>query len=361
MIKGKEKVSSGTPESPEVVSDEDATVVATTPVRNGGNPARRWCITDNTRPADYDVTKWSDNFNSNVKYAVWQKEKASTGKVHIQAFIKLDKPQRLASIKKMLGLVHAEPARGSDKQCIDYCSKKDSRLEGPCQFGELDKQGTRKDLEEVSSMVLKNNMSPDDVAMERGDVFIRYHHGIHALYEALQRKTAQKFRRVEVIVLWGGTGTGKTRSAYNADPMLYRPNYGNTGVWWNGYFGQKTLLLDDFYGQLKASALLRVLDGYPEPLDSKHGMSLAKYTTVYITSNVDPSKWYPNVPEDVRLALNRRITRVQHVVADSGASTSKSVEDEDITCAQDVYAACPSSPMRGFFERNGDPFDEPDL
>ena len=37
----------------------------------------------------------------------------------------------------------------------------------------------------------------------------------------------------------------------------------NGTLWFDGYRGQKTLILDDFYGWLKYGDLLKILEGHP--------------------------------------------------------------------------------------------------
>jgi len=107
----------------------------TTRKPTGSPSSRRWLITDNTIAEDFNTESYKDKFGDKVKFATWQKEKAASGKVHIQAYIKMVKTTRLTGMKELLGMVHAEVAKGNDEQCVAYCSKEDTRLEGPWEFG----------------------------------------------------------------------------------------------------------------------------------------------------------------------------------------------------------------------------------
>nr|QKI28990.1 Rep [Trichosanthes kirilowii CRESS virus] len=273
-------------------------------------PSRRWLITDNTIAADFHTEDWRNRLHANVKYAIWQKEKAATGKVHIQAYIKLTSPQRLTWLKNMLGNVHAEPAKGNDEQCKAYCSKKETQLEGPFEKGECDKQGTRRDLDLVSEE-LKAGKSVADIADSHTGTFIRFHKGIVACKGALQAQKAKAWRSVKVYVIYGPSGSGKTRQCYSLHPDLHRVFMADK-VWFDGYDGQEAILFDDFYGQVAISYMLQLLDGYKLDVPIKGGFVPALWTTVYITSNTHPDEWWSksDIPTECRMALRRRITDV---------------------------------------------------
>lgn len=276
------------------------------------NPcARRWCITDNTVTETTDPEKWSEHFDENVKYAVWQLEKAATGKLHIQAYLKFVKPVRISGVQKLLPGVHCEMAKGTDEQCIKYCSKEDSKVSGPFFHGECDSQGKRRDLDELADL-LHAGKTTDEIAEEQTASYIRYHKGIQAAHQALQRKKTKTFREVTVTVYWGETGTGKTRRCHDQASDLFAPDIGANSLWWDGYMGEDAILFDDFYGQIKISHMLRLLDGYNLAIPIKGGYTSANWTRVYITSNVHPDEWYKSesIPESVRAAFRRRISNI---------------------------------------------------
>lgn len=79
-------------------------------------------------------------------------------------------------------------------------------------------------------------------------------------------------------------------------------------VWWDGYDGQKAIVIDEFYGSwMRYSVLLRVLDGHPYRLDVKGAFTWANYDLVIITSNSPIGSWYKR--DDIS-ALLRRVTEV---------------------------------------------------
>jgi len=84
------------------------------------------------------------------------------------------------------------------------------------------------------------------------------------------------WRRVSVLSLVGPTHTGKTRMAVKMltelvgeDEIYTLDASNNTNTWWDGYCGQKAVIIDDFYGWIKYGHFLRVLDGYKIRLEVK--------------------------------------------------------------------------------------------
>jgi len=58
------------------------------------------------------------------------------------------------------------------------------------------------------------------------------------------------------------------------------------------------VLLDDFRGKVAYDEVLRLTDGRREPIEVKGGMRETKYDYVVITSNTDPSAWWPGTDLD---------------------------------------------------------------
>lgn len=221
----------------------------------------------------------------------------TTGRKHLQGFIYFENARSMKALKKINNTIHVERNRGTPQQNSDYCRKGGNFWEK----GTVPSQGSRVDWVEVRDALKK-----DDVI----DVIEAYPHVLPAIrtlerYKALLLKPLH--RDVTVYVRWGGAGTGKTRWAYDNYPDLYsKPR----GEWWDGYTGQKTILLDDYYGYLPYCELLRVLDRYPYQVPVKGGFIQGQWDTVIITSNKHPSEWYSKGLTD---ALSRRFTEIKYL------------------------------------------------
>lgn len=108
-------------------------------------------------------------------------------------------------------------------------------------------------------------------------------------------------------VYWGATGTGKSRDAWTRAGMDAYPKDPRS-KFWCGYRGQKTAVIDEFRGGIDISHMLRWLDRYPVMLEIKGSSTVHAVETFYITSNVDPRAWYPELDSPSLQALLRRLT-----------------------------------------------------
>jgi len=107
-------------------------------------------------------------------------------------------------------------------------------------------------------------------------------------------------------VFWGDTGTGKSRRAWGEAGMDAYPKDPRT-KFWDGYNGQKHVVMDEFRGAIDIGHLLRWLDRYPVIVEVKGSSTVFKAETIWITSNVDPRSWYDGLDEKTREALLRRL------------------------------------------------------
>ena len=106
-------------------------------------------------------------------------------------------------------------------------------------------------------------------------------------------------------VYWGRTGTGKSRRAWEEaglDAYVKDPNT----KFWCGYRGQGAVVIDEFRGRIDVSHLLRWLDRYPVNVEIKGSSCPLAATAFWITSNVDPRQWYPDLDSETLSALLRR-------------------------------------------------------
>ncbi len=259
--------------------------------------------------------------------SVGQVERApTTGRLHWQIALYFSQPAGFAALSDRLRqwVPHVE-ASANWTRIKRYCQKSDTRAHGPYFFPDRESveavnPGKRTDLDSVAELILARQW--DRAIAEFPGQYIRYSRGFQALMEHAVSVGIPLWRTVDVLLLWGDSGVGKTRYCYEATPGLYRlclggGNSGSRSVeWWDGYQGQPVVLLDDFYGQLPLSRLLNLLDGYPMLLPTKGSHVKASFTKVYITSNVHWEDWYSGLFERTPMlkeALKRRIKSITHM------------------------------------------------
>lgn len=254
---------------------------------------------------------------STVRFAIWQLEVcATTGRRHYQGYVEFNNSMRVSAVKALLGgTVHLEKRRGSREQAIEYCRKDDTKIAGPWTIGDEDcvQPGKRTDLDNIGREILDGaNLS--SIVEKYPGTYIKYRRGIEALvFRSAADQCRSAFRELRVMVYYGDAGAGKTRKAIEECGADYFILDQSERVWFDGYEGQKNLIIDDFYGWIKWGTLLRILDGHPYRGEIKGGFVWALWTKVYITSNIPVDEWYPNITDERRrAALNRRITERKH-------------------------------------------------
>jgi len=157
------------------------------------------------------------------------------------------------------------------------------------------------------------------VAVENPLAWVRSCKGLTSLAQALTTPT-EVWRQVTVTVIYGPTRTGKTRAAMNSTCRDGRHPYQmplSSGFWFDGYEGEDTLVIDDFYGQIRFSDMLRILDGHYVQVPVKGGFTWAKWTNVFITSNTHPDQWWAGsrdtIPAASLDAMRARFTEIIHM------------------------------------------------
>lgn len=138
------------------------------------------------------------------------------------------------------------------------------------------------------------------------EIYIRHYTALHKIrVESLQPVFVER----TCIVYWGPTGTGKshrawmeaTSGAYSKDPRT---------KFWCGYDDQPNVNIDEFRGAIDISHILRWLDRYPVRVETKGSSRPLMATTIWITSNLHPDGWYPELDPSTLAALTRRLSIV---------------------------------------------------
>ncbi|UBK24594.1 Rep [bat associated cyclovirus Vr1] len=271
------------------------------------NAVRRFCWTLNNYTEE-EVKKAEEFVNEFCKYGIFGKELGENGTPHLQGFCNLIKPMRFNTIKQRLGnRIHLEKAAGSDEQNKDYCSKSGEVFEK----GSPIKQGQRSDLESVISTIQSGVTCRKQIATAHPAAYIRYFRGIEN-YLMLTKPIPSRNFKSDVYYYWGPPGSGKSARALreatettegNTSDIYYKPR----GLWWDGYYQQTCVIIDDFYGWIKYDELLKICDRYPYKVQIKGGFQEFTSKKIWITSNVDIDDLYKFIGYK-SAAFARRIT-----------------------------------------------------
>jgi len=217
----------------------------------------------------------------------------------------------MGGLKKLVGLdrAHLEGMRGNIKQNERYCSK----------FAELSffgdpfvEPGARRDVQAIYNMV-KEGKSDLEIMEKDFNGYARFVRAIQRLRTLLPPKRSGY---PLVLLLVGTAGCGKTKNCYDQYPDLWEPpiQTGKTDqTWFDGYIGQREVLLDEFEGHLPLNSLLKILDRYLRQVPVKHGFTWFNPEIIMLTANSHPSTWYDfSNRKEKEIALRRRISRVMN-------------------------------------------------
>lgn len=269
--------------------------------------SRNWCFTINNWTEEDLARCKSVGQAENVKYMIVGKERAKSGTMHLQGYVKFKSPRALAGIKKLLGdKTHLESQKGTDSQARNYCTKENDYWES-CEF-EANRPGRRNDLTRIKKLMLEGNKGLSEIVQEeeiQNFQSLRFAEGL-----AKYQKNTNLREDLEVTWIYGPTGTGKTYTAFKwfeGDCWISAKNL----RWWEGYHGQENILIDDFRKDFCTyHELLRILDIYPYQVEFKGGSTPLKAKRIIITSCYHPIDVY-ETRKDIEQLL-RRITDIYH-------------------------------------------------
>ena len=155
-----------------------------------------------------------------------------------------------------------------------------------------------------------------------------------ALYNALElyrmKVLSDKNRDIQVIVLEGDTGTGKTTiakglSLKEGKSVCVSSSENDP---WQDYKGEDVLVLDELRDDIfSLSDLLKILDNHTKSTSrSRYSNKLFLGDTIFITTNQDWQNWYSNKNLTERNALKRRVTQYMKFTRASGKAFTSNVK-----------------------------------
>jgi len=263
--------------------------------------ATRWCFTD------YKFLDWKKlhEEKDNIRYIGFGDEICpKTKRKHLQGWIQLVNGITRNGLKKLVDSkqISIRICKGSIKANEKYCHKDGKWTE----YGEFVTQGARTDIWALKE-IIDNGGDLLDVAEADFGCYLRYNRGFEKYKQMIDEKRRKEFRKVEVAIIKGPTGCGKTKRAVETCPDYYKIS-GDNLQWFDGYNGEKTLVIDEYDNQIPCTKLLSILDGYQYRLPVKGGFTYANWDRVILTTN--NKTLHENAKPEHQNALKRRITKV---------------------------------------------------
>lgn len=306
------KGSKNKPKVPKVVPEKEQKKDVEVPVlpststsrQNKNDKARLWCFTIQIDEMPKDAKNYEQfvtipnnkilswQSDESVRYCCWQLERVNHG--HLQGFVQFYDQQRFGKVKRMHGTAHWEACNGSADANKKYCTKEETRLCGPWEFGTMVSQGARVDTADLFRSVLRGTKRSRDVMEEDPQMWARNYRAITAMELS---RISPRTEKPRVVWRWGSAGVGKTRAVYDEHGFdnVYTKD---PGQWWEGYHGQPVVLIDDFSkptDDLGFRDFLRVIDRYPYRGAVKGASVEVNSPIMYITCEFSPDRlWKGN-------------------------------------------------------------------
>nr|WDW25915.1 MAG: replication-associated protein [Canine stool-associated circular virus] len=269
----------------------------------------------NTKPGvkkarNYFVTFWISDYPrglpKNCTYLATCEDSTKDGKFHGHAFVYFKNPVGLTAVKKLFGQnCHVErPQKNSD--CINYVLNTEKRKYNFQEFGQKPMDNGVHRMEEVLKLD-----STTAVMEQMPDTYVRYRKGIIDLME--QKKSKNRFyKEPEVIWIYGPTGTGKTREAFEDGAVNVEYANGFFSDWGDA----RIICIEELRGEIPYRTLLKLLDGYHNyyQINIKGGYKYVDLDKIYITSPYHPEEVYKGQATKIDSInqLLRRITVIKN-------------------------------------------------
>lgn len=206
---------------------------------------------------------------------------------------------RLATVKSIFGQsVHAEPTRSDAAEA--YVWKDETAVVGTrFSFGTKPRSRCNdKDWASIKSAAQHGRL--DDIPP---DVYCRNYNTLKRI--AVDHMAPVAIERT-IVVYWGTTGVGKSRLAWEQAGLQAYPKDPRS-KFWDGYSNQPNVVIDEFRGGIDISHILRWFDRYPVIVEVKGSSTVLSANKIWITSNLHPRLWYPDIDGLTFDALMRRL------------------------------------------------------
>jgi len=268
---------------------------------NSGNrlqQARYWILTINDDDAG---NSWErpNNLPDGVVWLRGQKEiGTTTHRPHWQLFATFSRAVRLAAVKRVFSdRCFAEPSRSNAAEA--YVFKDDTAVPGTrFELGAKPfNRSSSTDWESTKSLAKRGAL--DECPP---DVYIRYYRSLKQI-SVDNMEVPPNMPDVTGLWVYGPPGVGKS--------FYVREHYGNSlylkpqNRWWDGYQGQKYVLLDDFDCKNVMGHYLKIwADRYSFVCESKGSSCVIRPQKFIVTSNYTPEQLHDD--PIVASAIRRR-------------------------------------------------------
>ena len=243
---------------------------------------------------DYDsVRKFFENLED-CKYCCGQLEIGNAENTkHIQSFVVFKNPKSFDRVRVLFPTAHIDVANGTNTQCRDYCTKNETKVEEPFEFGTFAEMRARTDVKNFFDL-LDSGATDMELRELYPQLYLKEFKKLNELRLARRKEIYSKqCRDVEVTYIYGLSGVGKSTYVNGLvvnDSVFRVDSFDNSAF--TDYSGEDTLVIDEFKGQFNLQFMNRLLDCFPLKVRGLCSLLPACFTKVYIVSNFSYNELY---------------------------------------------------------------------
>lgn len=270
--------------------------------------ARMWIGTYNNIEAamcDSYLEKW---LSAGCAYVTGQLEKGKEGTPHLQFYLHFPKSVRLSALKKHDKISHFEPVKINNGADV-YCNKQETRIDGPWTFGVKPAQLNKKGDKARHSMELYAKGA--EKCVQDGDIGWSQYLAYDKAFQMYSLKTAEPYTpgHDRGVWIWGPSRTGKSTYAREKYPDAYDKLQNK---WFDGYKGEKAIILDDLDIDALGHHLKRWMDVHPCKGEAKGQTIALQHDWFVVTSNQSITELFKDKPEMIVPLMERCKGRIHH-------------------------------------------------
>nr|WAE43058.1 MAG: replication associated protein [Cressdnaviricota sp.] len=263
---------------------------------------RKWCFTvNNFTDEEEEVFKMLP-----CTYCICGQEKGEEGTPHLQGFVYFRTEKSFNQCSKICPRAHWEIARGSVAQNTAYCSKQmNFWTTGVAPMSQAEKGEC-----EIQRYKRAWDLAVSNVLIDvDADIRIKCYRTLKEIAKDHMSKPSD-LEGVCGVWIWGPPGSGKSRMARERYPDSY---FKNGNKWWDGYQGEKAVIIDDWgLEHVKLAYHLKIWsDRYAFIAEVKGGAILIRPSWIVVTSNYTIDTCFED--HQTCLALGRRFTVINVV------------------------------------------------
>lgn len=264
---------------------------------------------------DYEERGYPQKFNEllqdgTLRYWVAGFETCpNTGKQHLQCHLQFWSKKTWYAVANIFSPSHVEFSE-SPSDSIPYCKKTGQFQEG----GNYTLPAARADINQVRTWFSEGKDMNYVIDNASNMQQVRFAEAYRAHHQIPRSSALPKHN----IWLYGLPGVGKTYRAY----QLARERYPDSDIYvmgqdhksWDGYHGQKCVIIDDIRSDFNFAYLLRILDRYPFRVRRLYGFAELVADMIIVTCPQRPEILYRQQQSDENmLQLTRRLVVVDEV------------------------------------------------